>query len=447
MRTVKRAWVPLAVAATALALVTGPCSTSGAAVAPTGKGTAAAAHLFPTPAPHPAVPGPRGWQAGDFGRARLWVPPSWTVWPASSGLRCRPGGGALLLGAGPFTTAPRGCAPVVRLARYARPPIGATARRVNGYRALTTAGPGSDLGRWWVPALGVTFVLPTGTPAAVLRTLGPSPQGIVTEGGPLTPVPHGWHAVRYAGVQIEVPASWPTASGDLTAPCGQPFAHRAAAYIGTDQGSPFVSCPVPPAVLPARPGVWLLPGRPVGLATVPLRLPSGVTVLEAKEDNGPLLLLWSRGTEIQLGIGAAPFAARAMLDSLADRPGAPSTVVTYACPAQVQRRMPQPARLATHLLLAPADGGGFSLAPPRPGQQPRAGARAAWRHSGPPEPGVRYRIFLARLTDQQAGGQRGTLVWSVYGVPHVTRLGLCAPRSVWFTNATTGRQIEGAYYD
>jgi hypothetical protein len=154
--------------------------------------------------------------------------------------------------------------------------------------------------------------------------------------------------------------------------------------------------------------------------------------------------LWFHGLFIQLGIGKNPFALRAVLDSLRYDAGAPDTAVRYACPTWAQHAMPHPMRLARHMDVLPFDGDGFNLDPPHTGQQALTSAASAWRRSGPPAVGVNYRIYLARLTDDQAGGQHGTLVWAVYGVPHLTGLGPCTGYSLWLVDSRTGKVIEGA---
>lgn len=411
----------------------------------TGSGAGARAQPAPTPGTHPPVQGPPGWQPGDFQRARLWVPGSWVVQPSGYPTRCGKGGGELLLGTGPLLSPSKGCGTtLVRVEMATEPPSRAVSRWIDGYQARTTARPGSDVGRWWVPALGVSFNFPSEAPVAVLGTLGPSPQGVVTEAGPATPVPEGWHAVQFAGAHLDTPGSWPTASADLTTPCGEPFWRKAAVYVGPNQGSLTVSCPLAFGPPPAKAGIWLQAGSSDGWPTVALRLPSGVGALEARDDNGPLLRLWFHGLFIQLGIGSNPFVERAILGSLRYDPGAPDTAVRYACPTRARHAMPHPVRLARHMHVLPFDGDGFYLGPPRSGQQARTSAAAAWRRSGLPAVGVTYRIYLARLTDDQAGGQHGTLVWAIYGVPHLTGLGPCTSYSLWLVDAGTGKVIEGA---
>jgi len=60
--------------------------------------------------------------------------------------------------------------------------------------------------------------------------------------------PGGWKPVRYAGVEVDIPASWPVVNlgADRTACLGY---HGPALYLGWDAGVP--SCPAAPAPAPA----------------------------------------------------------------------------------------------------------------------------------------------------------------------------------------------------
>lgn len=394
----------------------------------------------PTPGVHPPVAGPAGWQPGDLGAARVWVPPGWTVAAAGEGVGCAPHQGELLLGAGGARSAAgAGCGVVARLQRaVSAPPVGATAATLNGY-AVRRAGD-----RTWVPALRVVLTTPPRTPAAVLADLGPSPAGVVAAGGPPTPAPSGWHRVTWHGVSVAVPPSWPTASADLVGGCGDVFGVHTAVFLGPDQGSARLACPFSPGERPPADGVWLQAQRAPLESTVTVRIPgSGGPVVEAAADQPePVLQFWYRRTELRLGVGTDPFVERAVLDSLRARPVAPDTTVVDACPGFVTTGMPAPGRLEHRLVLRVPGSTRLVFTPPRSSERARVPARSAWR-ALPLARGVRYRVFLARFSTDGAPQAHDELAWVVTGTPHVTKLGSCQPYSVTVVDARTGAFLTG----
>jgi hypothetical protein len=125
--------------------------------------------------------------------------------------------------------------------------------------------------------------------------------------------------VRYHGVQVEAPVTWPVVDGMHAGSCGSPFPAAPTVFTGPDDNPPL-ACPAPATDLPGSDGVWLAPGaRPPG--SRPVTTSRHVTVLEARSGwDRHLIQVWYRHVSIEIGIGPDPQIARKILDSVGYAP-------------------------------------------------------------------------------------------------------------------------------
>ncbi len=320
---------------------------------------------------------------------------------------------------------------------------------INGYRVTSSVESGRHVYR--VPALGVAVSLDGPVPAGVIASLGPSPQGTVMAPGPIEAVPSGWHLVSYRGVRIDVPASWPVVDGNHAGACGSPFSHPTV-YVGETHFVP--SCPAPDleSVGPRVNGLWLVPGGRSTPAGATVKIPSGqaLKLRGTSQFNDAVVQVWYHGVSLSLGVGRSGATARAVLDSIRYKAGAPDTPVGSACPAG-QTTMPTPERLATRQRF---EGGTYTLLPPARSDKPTMSAARVWKDHGPPQPGERDRLVLARFSARlparrNADGtftpiDRNILAWVVITTPTATPAGPCGGHGLLVYNARSGQAVISA---
>jgi len=252
--------------------------------------------------------------------------------------------------------------------------------------------------------------------------------------------------VSYRGVHVRVPASWQAVDGMHTAFCGSPFPAAATAFTGPNlNGQP--SCPASRPG-PPRDGVWLQPGRPPPGARPVTIGPSIAARVQRHSIRDHIRYLWYHRVQVEIGIGADPRTAAAIVRSLGYTPGEPDSRAAGTC-ARSRRApaMPRPRRLARRLIL---DHGDVTLRPPRTSAQAAMSAVQPWRDADPGSPFTRYRVLLARYSAKFPArpGANGTLVpedrhnlaWVIYGQPRTPIPG-CGGWSLDAFNARTGEGI------
>ena len=252
--------------------------------------------------------------------------------------------------------------------------------------------------------------------------------------------------VSYRGVHVRVPASWPVVDGMHTAFCGSPFPAAATAFTGPNLNGP-PGCPMPRPG-PPRDGVWLAPGSPPPGAR-PVTIRPGIVVREQRHSTRDhIRYLWYHRVQVEIGIGADPRTAAAIVRSAGYTAGEPDSRAAGTCARSHHAgSMPRPRRLARRLVL---DHGDVTLNPLRPGDRAVMSAAQAWRDAVPGSPFVRYRLLLVRYSAKFPArpGADGTLVpedrhilaWVIYGEPRTPIPG-CGGWSLAAFNASTSRGI------
>ena len=145
----------------------------------------------------------------------------------------------------------------LQLTPLVRPMIATTRRtRIDGYEAWGPVVDPSDpsFEHYDVPALGVRILVHGTGPRQVLATLGPSSRSAVFATRHRTTAPAGWHTVRYQGIELKVPPSWPVQTAGMYW-CGNGLPSPPQVWLGAATGYP--GCPAP--ITPASPadGLWL----------------------------------------------------------------------------------------------------------------------------------------------------------------------------------------------
>lgn len=207
--------------------------------------------------------------------------------------------------------------------------------------------------------------------------------------------------ITFNGVQVSIPASWPVLDGaHRRYLCSETFPEQAdRAFLGsTYWGAPSCGATAPHSTPPPADGVWLQPSgpSPPDPGAMALRGRQGVFLLP--DPVAPSVIdAWSHRVLIQIGIGANPAVARAILDSITYTPAAANSPVLGRCPPPdpTPPTMPAPTRLTAPLGLG--DGNG-RLQPEPSNTQPQAAATAAWN---------------SLFHDFGAGGFPGALRWSI----------------------------------
>jgi hypothetical protein len=233
----------------AIALAVGAiaASATGHHAAPLLHTTAPATHTRPQPKPTPGpmdqqlaaslgVGVPNGWVPVDFGNARLWLPPTTTVFGAK-GCGASAAGTDLTLAFDPIAA---GCN-LATVSWIATSQLRSGARQsrasrtIHGYPIyVTPRAPGVAI--WDVPALGITlqYRIVSKVPVdQVLDTLAPSAQAIAARSD-LTIDTLSWRTVSWHGDEWKQPSTW--AVRDLAgspAPCAQAVRRADVTEVGT----------------------------------------------------------------------------------------------------------------------------------------------------------------------------------------------------------------------
>lgn len=207
--------------------------------------------------------------------------------------------------------------------------------------------------------------------------------------------------ISFNGVQVSIPASWPVLDGaHRRYLCSETFLEQAdRAFLGsTYWGAPSCGATAPHSTPPPADGVWLKPSGPSPPQPDAIALPGrqGVFLLPDPVASS-VIDAWSHRVLIQIGIGANPAVARAILDSVTYTPTAANSAVLGRCPPPdpTPPTMPAPTRLTAPLGLGD---GNSRLQPEPPNIQPKASAAVAWTN-----------LFH----DFWAGGFQGALQWSI----------------------------------
>ncbi|MGH2719044.1 MAG: hypothetical protein ACRDJU_10725 [Actinomycetota bacterium] len=304
-----------------------------------------------------------------------------------------------------------------------------------------------------VPELDATVTLDRGVPAGVLASIGPSPEGLVLAPGPLLTAPAGWRTVGYHGVQLKVPASWPSVDGNHGGLCSNPFLSPEV-LVGFRTLGEGAGCPMTVSgQVSGSDGVWLTPSSADDGSTYPaprsLAAPGGGTM--EVSTAGPDVDVTYGGVSIELGLGPDPAVARTIFDSIRQLPGTPDTAVEGVSPSSVPTAMPTPERLTAPLAI---ENGQLTLDPPAPGDQAVMSAAAVWASVRYPEAGATYRLILAQYTSPfpattpegaMAPEDQGVLAWVIYAVPAQTSEGSCGNYSVSGFNATTSKPLDESF--
>jgi hypothetical protein len=290
------------------------------------------------------IPGPPGWQPVDYGNARVWVPPDWSILPTGVS-ECATLVKVVLLNP-PTTVCNSPRTPVSAVTIW---PIGSVdetgpSRTINGYRVLVP----SITPTFYIPRLSVRITIQTTSDAqrqTILATLGPSSRAAVLAPGPTGPPPRDWKAASYGPITVRVPPSWPVENIDAAQGfdvCRVIF-HTPAVVLGSPSVMP--PCPMGGVRLPGD-GVWLrttsaaiygLPG-----AFSPLTTSTGLHVEVLNGNDSFLVAVEVQTVEVTLGVGFDPTIARTILYSLASTEKAPT-----ANPCAAQPLPLDPSRVPT----------------------------------------------------------------------------------------------------
>ncbi|MGH2716966.1 MAG: hypothetical protein ACRDJU_00075 [Actinomycetota bacterium] len=298
------------------------------------------------------------------------------------------------------------------------------------------------------PQLDITLTAGQGTPAALLASLGPSPEGLVLKSPPLA-APPGWQSVSYRGVDLKAPGNWPVVDSEH-APFCENFAPDEVLAGPDDWGA--VSCPPPPPTTStAADGVWVQPGSDLG-APVQSTTPTGeaVQVFYGGPMGGPdpVLRIGYHGLTIFLGMGPQLTTAQTIFDSLHYQEGSPDTPVEGVCPSEVPT-MPAPTRQVTATSFT--ENGTVTLDPPLPGDQATFTPQQAWAAIGKPMAGATYTMALARFTAAIPATlikgvvvpmYQNILAWVIRWQPVQTSVGACGFTGYQAINALTGQEVN-----
>jgi hypothetical protein len=235
---------------------------------------------------------------------------------------------------------------------------------------------------------------------------------------PIAATAKRWQLVRYRGVQVRIPATWPVINGIHADPCDV-FRSGPIAFLGPTYGDP--SCPAglsKPAL-----GLWLQPGVAPS-DTHPAKIAPGTTVAEMPEVSN-FKQFWYHQVQILIGVRRDPRLTNAIIASVRYIAGAPDTKAAGNCPRVADSgSMPKPRRLSRRMVV---DQGTTTLAPPPASARPTTSAARAWREAGSKVPFDRYRIFLTLYSSKypatpNANGSttpldHDVLAWVIYATP------------------------------
>ena len=192
---------------------------------------------------------PRGWVPVDYGKARISIPPSWTILTTEGSCSTSPGGTLLIGPEGKClpSSSPNVYPTIASLTEW-RGSVASMGppRFVNG---IAVYAPGVEA-LYVVPRLGISLYLSGAYPGAVLSSLTYSPRAVATAPGPSPTVPRAWHRYRWGNVSIAAPQSWALHKASRPDPCANDGALPSAGVTLTDKPPLPISCPVFP-VYPA----------------------------------------------------------------------------------------------------------------------------------------------------------------------------------------------------
>lgn len=294
----------------------------------------------------PQVVAPVGWAPLDYGLLRIYLPPGWgavgrcaavgtyLIRPnAAQPLSCEPArsGWASVQ---PLSSPP---AKAWKLSDLNRTAVWAPRREPPGHETLD------------IPSLHVELAA-VGTGRKVLRTAGPSALGAVLVQHAAVPVPSSWKAVRFDGLQADVPAAWPvdivTRDQPVPGACGAPVFRTPIVYLGDNGSNPICGLFVAQLAPPVD-GLWITSGtagqadpnsRALHFGALPATLRYSYTENDAEVtvQYGP--------KDIVVGLGAGPATAEEIISSVRPNnlpasastpttPPGPNTPTTKACRA------------------------------------------------------------------------------------------------------------------
>jgi hypothetical protein len=180
-----------------------------------------------------------------------------------------------------------------------------------------------------------------GAGRAILATVGPSSlAAVLALRHPIT-VPRSWKAVRFAGLQIAVPADWPIAAltGQLPEPgvCTGPIFQTATVYLGADGFRPLCA-PTVAQLDPPVDGAWLAAptsNQQANIQTMALG-PLLVSVEYSDPDTDAAIAVRvtvdAQTVNLVVGLGVDPTVAEGILSSLRTSPLPPSTATPTTPP-------------------------------------------------------------------------------------------------------------------
>jgi hypothetical protein len=320
-----------------------------------------------------------------------------------------------------------------------------------------------------VRLLGVRCLALSVAVGLALTACGSSASLSLTTGGAVTgasrssstaaaTAPVGSRQVHYRGVGLDVPASWPVIDGaHARYTCSSVFSGQAdRVFVGVSyQGAP--SCPYSPGPFPKADGVWLQsqPERPTGEG--PTTLPGGQVVYQSTQARAQVVVVWSHGVLIELGIGTDATVEHAILDSISYNKSVPDTARRGQCPAPdpTPTPMPTPVRITSTLTL---EQGQAHLAVEPANVTPKISAATVWANflhdwGGVSSAPIVWHLYfggyssLTPATINPDGSttpqNRGGPTWLVYGEGAPTNEGPCGPTSIAAYNADTGRSSGG----
>jgi hypothetical protein len=227
------------------------------------------------------------WQPFAYGAGEISTPATWpVVYPGTSECGDTLLQGVVLLGAfgssswcgsGSASATARPLANVVRLAPLTTPTStfrGDPSTMIDGTRVYTSVLHGPISGTvYFDPLLGIELMAVGPLGERVVDSLAPSPRQEVLERRTTASVPQGWRTVTFAGVRVEVPASWPVSRSSLSFSCEPIDTAMSAPSLDLDTDATDnegQSCPYIPPVRLGSNGVRI----DAGSAVAPNRLPT-----------------------------------------------------------------------------------------------------------------------------------------------------------------------------
>lgn len=437
--------VTLTLGMACVAVACGPARSAS----PAGPGPSPAPAV--SPASTLAVKAPAGWRRVDLGHVRLSLPPGWTARGSGEQPNCehvtagfyhdvvfsgQPGGDLSCPGAADGvwlslepTTAP--------------PPAAASHTKINGISAWVWPTAPAGTRRYDLVGDGEEITVHGVGAGRVLATLEPSALAAVLSTRYPIRVPGSWRRVRYDGVAVSVPATWPRRRlPSSTLPpgwCGlAAFGSGPLVYQGPPRGLPAaVHCPAAASGWAAHPadGVWVEPTPKgqgeagAGQQQVRLRAGAGTATIvysyDSFDNEADLVAVnidrHGHHVTVTIGLGTDPVTAEEILSSLgivgrpADHPARrggppPSSTLEYG---KISLSVPytwtvtEPA-LARAVCSGPTPSTTVAFGPPC--ATPHVGLVVSTEVTGPPPGDRRRRINGITVYQRQSGP---TTIWDI----------------------------------